>query len=78
MIALISFVIFMVLIFIIYLIWYQKNYITQESTTTYDKGWDRCYNCKKAESTMLYSHNIFGIRIYKCLQCSKKIKIIKK
>lgn len=50
---------------IIYWIWYNKNYITKESTPEHDKGWNKCWECKKAEPTMFYTYNIFG-RVYKC------------
>ena len=59
--------------FSIYSAWYDKNYRTHESTPEHDKGWDKCWDCKKVESTMYFYHNFFG-RVYRCLQCSKNHK----
>ena len=64
-ILLVSFILLFVLCYFIYSYWYYKNYITHEQTSKYDKGWNKCWKCKKAESTMYFDYNEFG-RIYKC------------
>lgn len=58
-------IILFIVITIIYLMWYRKNYITKESTDKYDKGWHKCWQCKNVESTMYFIETIHG-RIYKC------------
>ena len=60
-----------IIVSILYSIWYRRNYKTNTQTDKHDIGWDKCWECKKVESTMYYSHNFFG-RIYKCSDCLKK------
>ena len=59
--------------FLIWELWYRKNYMTHESTPEHDKDWHRCWDCKKVESTMYFYNGIFG-RVYRCLKCSQKHK----
>lgn len=59
-----------IVIGIVYNIWYRKNYITKDQTSTHDKGWHKCWDCKLVESTMYFYNTIHG-RIYKCEKCSK-------
>lgn len=54
-----------------YYLWYKKKYLTKEQTTTYNKGWHKCINCKKVENTMYYTNYLFG-RLYKCSECAFK------
>jgi acetyl-CoA carboxylase beta subunit len=53
-----------------YSIWYNRNYITHESTKNYPSGWHKCWNCKKVESTIYFRDTLHG-RVYYCFQCSK-------
>ena len=67
----IIFIFISVIGYILFLVWYNKNYITKESNKTHDKGWNKCWNCKKVEPTMFFTDTFFG-RIYKCKECSLK------
>lgn len=59
-------IIYLILL-IIWSIYYNKNYVTIESTPEHDKGWDKCYICKAAPPEIYYRYNIFG-RTYRCLK----------